>query len=144
MGAWEEGGTRSNWMPIANLMDSRIEQDKKAMRREIAAKLKALTPEQRESAGAQARALLAGKRVWEEARSVLFYAPLPGELDIWALMEKAQGAGKTVGLPRFDAETDSYMPCRVEDLAGDLEEGRFGIREPAAHCTRLPINGLDL
>ena len=125
-------------------VDNRIQQTKAVMRREIAAKLKELTPTRRESASGLARALLQGQRVWREARSVLFYAPLPHELDVWALMEKALAGGKTVGLPRFEAETGSYIPCSIENLARDLQEGRYGIREPAGRCGRLAINGLDL
>jgi 5-formyltetrahydrofolate cyclo-ligase len=125
-------------------MDNRIEQGKRAMRREVAAKLRELTPAKRENASDHARALLEGQRVWQEARAVLFYAPLPYELDVWGLVEKALAAGKTVGLPRFEAETESYIPCRVENLAEDIEEGRYGIREPAGRCARLAINGLDL
>src|SRR5258708_21932989 len=132
-------------MAIAKkLMDHKIRQAKWALREKIAAKLRELTQTQRDSAGAQARALLSRTQVWHESRSVLFYAPLPGELDTWGLLEKALADGRTVGLPRFDTETDSYIACRIEDLAADIVAGRFGIREPAARCTRLAIKGLDL
>ena len=125
-------------------MDDSIQQTKVALRGEIGARLRELTPAKREDAGGRARVLLEGQRVWREAKSVLFYAPMAQELDVWALLGQALAAGKTAGLPRFDAETDSYVACRVQDLARDLEEGRFGIREPAARCARLPIKVLDL
>jgi len=47
-----------------------------------------------------------------EGQSILVYAPLPEELDVWPLLMVALAAGKTVSLPRFDAEQKNYVACQ--------------------------------
>src|ERR1051326_8534930 len=81
---------------------------------------------------------------YANARTVLFFAPLPEEPDVWPSLESALAAGKTVGLPRFSAETKNYVACRVRDLAKDLRVGQFNIREPMPACEELPLRSLDL
>lgn len=103
-----------------------------------------MTPSQRSAASAQAQALLRARVEWRSARSVLLYAPLPQELDLWPMAAEALAGGKQVFLPRFSPATGTYSPCRVADLALDLKPGHFGIREPAEHCALFLLNGLDL
>ena len=98
---------------------------------------------QRASAGDAARAMLRLQAVWRKAKAILFFAPLPEELDVWPLLEEALAAEKTVGLPRFVLEANAYLPYRVRELARDVKLGRFGIREPAENCARLSFT-LDL
>lgn len=116
---------------------------KQALRRQISARLKGMSADARAAASAQACALLERQSLWHSARSILFFAPLPGELDVWPLLPDALAAGKTVALPRFDAATRTYCACRIEDLAADLTAGQFGIREPAPHCAANLLNSLD-
>ena len=84
------------------------------------------------------------KPVWQTAQRVLFFAPLPEELDVWPLLSEALAGGKSVALPRFVAETKSYEACAIQDPERDLQVGHFGIREPKRACARLPSNRLDL
>jgi 5-formyltetrahydrofolate cyclo-ligase len=103
-----------------------------------------MTPEERAAASAQARAALAAQALWKEAQSVLFFAPLPEELDVWPLLAAALAAGKKVALPCFVAETRTYVACQIQNPETDLEVGHFGIREPGQQCSRLSSNRLDL
>ena len=121
-----------------------IRASKAALRREITAQIKAISPEQRADASRQACLLLEKQPIWERAKTIFFYAPLPEELDIWPLLRDSVAAGKTVSLPRFDEATQRYVACQVEDLARDLGDGQFGIREPEGHCVAVPPNRLDL
>ena len=82
--------------------------------------------------------------LWEQARSILFFAPLADELDIWPLLECAHVAGKEVALPRFVPETGDYVACTLQDLQRDVRAGHFQIREPVEHCAKLPLKRLDL
>jgi 5-formyltetrahydrofolate cyclo-ligase len=116
---------------------------KQALRREMAAALQTMVPAEREAASGQARRLLASRPEWKAARSVLFYAPMTGELDVWPLLEDALAGGKKVGLPRYAAESGTYTACEVRDLETDLKTGHFGIREPASHCASISLK-LDL
>jgi len=117
---------------------------KQQLRQKIRLALNTISPDERTTLSAQARSLLQLQPQWRDARSVLFYAPLPQELDVWPLLEDALAAGKTVSLPRFDAKANRYAACRIEDTAKDLVSGQFGIREPHSHCALLAGNRLDL
>lgn len=117
---------------------------KESLRQQVSARLKLMTQGERAIASARARALLAGRVVWQQAASILFFAPLPDELDIWPLLPAALAAGKLVALPRFVAETDSYTACQIHDPDTDLRPGRFGIREPATRAASVELQRLDL
>jgi 5-formyltetrahydrofolate cyclo-ligase len=78
------------------------------------------------------------------ARSILFFAPLADELDVWPLLEKLLTAGKICALPFFNAATQTYSARRVQNLAADISIGKFGVREPAANCPEIPPEKFDL
>jgi 5-formyltetrahydrofolate cyclo-ligase len=117
---------------------------KDALRQKIRAQLKAMPTEQRALLSKQACLLLEKQTVWQIAKTIFFYAPLPEELDIWPLLRDSVAAKKTVALPRFDSVTGRYVACEVGDLARDISQGHFGIREPGGHCIAVPPNRLDL
>jgi 5-formyltetrahydrofolate cyclo-ligase len=116
---------------------------KAALRTQVRAELAKMTVESRTTASAQARAVMERQSAWQNAASVLFFAPMPQELDVWPMLVDALAAGKTVALPRFDPEAGSYVGCQVKNLASDLVAGRFGIREPKNGCAIVPLNRLD-
>ena len=130
--------------PPNNPKDDKSQQVKTMLRAQIRAGLKNMSPAERAAASVQACARLTEQAVWQKAESVLFYAPLAEELDVWPLLLNALAAGKTVSLPRFDAEQKGYVACHIRDAAGDLGEGQFGIREPGESCERISLNRLDL
>jgi 5-formyltetrahydrofolate cyclo-ligase len=125
-------------------MQTTIREAKQALRDRVSALLKRMGPGERAAASTRARALLAAQAPWKRAQWVLFFAPLPEELDVWPLLTEALSAGKRVALPRFVAETRTYEACPILDPQVDLQVGHFGIREPAGRCARLPSNRLDL
>lgn len=103
-----------------------------------------MTEEERTVTSAKARSLLAAQPLWQKAQSVLLFAPMPGELDIWPLLLDALRAGKQVALPRFERHTKSYAAFRIQDPDNDLEAGHFGIREPNTQCPKLAPGPVDL
>lgn len=121
-----------------------IREAKRALRQQVRAELGRLSPAERAAESARARARLAAQPLWQAAQSVLFFAPLPQELDVWPLLTKALSAGKKVALPRFVAETQTYEVCSIQNAESDLLVGHFGIREPNRHCARLGAGRLDL
>ena len=125
-------------------MQNTIREAKQALRNQVSAQLKRMAPEERVAASARARALLAAQPLWKTAQGVLFFAPLPEELDVWPLLTEALSAGKRVALPRFVAENRTYEVCQIQDSESDLQAGHFGIREPASRCARLSSARLDL
>jgi 5-formyltetrahydrofolate cyclo-ligase len=103
-----------------------------------------MTEEERAAGSKSARGRLAGQRQWQAAQSILFFAPLLQELDVWPLVNEALAAGKVVALPRFVPETTSYIACRIRDPEQELKTGQFGIREPGDGCGQISLNELDL
>jgi 5-formyltetrahydrofolate cyclo-ligase len=117
---------------------------KQQMRREIRDLLKSIPAEQKQLFSQQARALLCSQQRWQQARSILFHAPMMGELDVWPLVGEALQSGRKVALPRFVPEDNFYVVCEIENTDGDLQPGQFGIREPAEDCHQISLNRLDL
>lgn len=125
-------------------MNSGMDIQKASLRAKVRAELKKMSPADRISASLQACARLEQQTLWHAAQSILFYAPLAGELDIWPLLVDALATGKTVLLPRFIPEQNLYVACQIKDAARDLQTGQFGVREPLARCEKNLLNHLDL
>lgn len=124
-------------------MQTDLQAAKAALRRQISAALAGMPPEKRAADSAKICARLRGLPRWQQAGSVLLFAPMPAEPDIWPLLAGALRAGKTAALPRFDVATGNYGAARVQDLPGDVVPGQFGIREPAARCPKIVLNCFD-
>ena len=124
-------------------MQNQIREAKRVLRDQVQAAVKRIPPGERVDASARARALLEAQVLWQTAQSVLFFAPLPEELDVWPLLAKALATGKRVALPRFVAATRSYEACWILTQK-EVQVGHFGIREPRIHCARVASGELDL
>jgi 5-formyltetrahydrofolate cyclo-ligase len=117
---------------------------KASFRFAVREKLKLISPTQREHDSARARTILEQQPIWHQSQTILFFAPLPDELDIWPSLPVALAIGKQVFLPRFLCATNSYTACEVKIPDSDLSLGKFGIREPSETCPQIPLNRLDL
>ena len=122
----------------------KLSDSKDVLRQQVRAQLKSMVAGQRARMSKQACLLLEQQTVWKRAKTIFFYAPLPEELDIWPLLRDSLATKKTAALPRFDSATGRYVACEIADLARDISNGQFGIREPAGHCIAVPPNRLDL
>jgi 5-formyltetrahydrofolate cyclo-ligase len=78
------------------------------------------------------------------AHTILFFAPLPDELDVWPVLELSLALGTTCALPFIDATKKTYGARWLNKLATDIVAGKFGVREPAAGCVEIPLNRFDL
>jgi 5-formyltetrahydrofolate cyclo-ligase len=124
-------------------MENNLSVAKQALRDQMRKALKGITAEHRVAASARARLLLETQALWHGAQAVLFFAPMPEELDVWPLLSPALVAGKRVALPRFVAATRSYE-ARWILTEKDVQAGHFGIREPRTYCARVASGELDL
>jgi 5-formyltetrahydrofolate cyclo-ligase len=115
---------------------------KAGLRREIRAALEKISPAVRAVESMELCDRL--ERQLHSAHTLLFFAPLPDELDVWPLLEKFLAAGKICALPAFDPLTGQYSARRLTHLETDLVTGKFGVREPAAHTEAIPLNRFDL
>lgn len=78
------------------------------------------------------------------AHTILFFAPLADELDVWPLLEKCIAAKKICALPAFDSAKQTYGARIVFDTATDVVEGKFGVREPLVTCPEASLTEFDL
>lgn len=81
---------------------------------------------------------------WRKARTVLLFAPMRDEPDLWPLLDVALSEGRRVGLPVFMPESGVYGAREIRDPSRDLMSGRFGVREPGPGCPVMPLATLDL
>lgn len=123
---------------------SNATEQKAALRAQVSAELRKMTPEERTAASRLLCARLEEQTLWREAKSVLFYAPLREEPDVWPLVTDAIAGGKMALLPRFDAEQKHYVVCQINDAVRDVWKGQFGVREPMESCAKISLNRLDL
>src|SRR5262249_41116687 len=111
---------------------------KTELRSKIRAVLKSFSLEKRASDSAKLCAALERQELFQRTASILFFAPLPEEPDLWPLLSDVLASKKLVALPCFDSENQSYVPRRVGDIHVEIISGKFGIREPAPTCVAIP------
>lgn len=121
------------------------EQGAKAeLRAKIRSILKSLTPEKRTSDSAKLCVSLKQQHSFQNAASILFFAPLPEEPDLWPLLNEVLATKKLIALPCFDSENQTYLPRRINDIHVEIMSGKFGIREPVPACVAIPLEDLDV
>jgi len=78
------------------------------------------------------------------AAAILFFAPLPDELDVWPLMEFSIATGTLCALPFFDAENQRYGARQITNPAAQIVTGKFGVREPDATGAEISLEKFNL
>lgn len=119
-------------------------EQKAALRKEIHATLKDIVLAVRKTASAQLCARLKEQSFWDSVSSVLFFAPLPDEPDVWPLLEETATDEKMAALPCFEPVDQTYTARRVQNPKNEIVTGHFGIREPKRFCAEMVLNRLDL
>ena len=102
--------------------------DKRALRREIAAQKRALSPAQIEAASADLTAQLLAHPLFRAARSLYAYLSYNQEVRTLPLIRQAQALGKRVAVPKVYGETD--MRFLWLDDPARIAPGAYGIPEP--------------
>ena len=125
-------------------MSAEMKMLKAALRAEIQAKVAALSPAGRHRSSVAMCGLLRASEPWNAANSVLCFAPLADEPDLWPLVAEALAAGKLVALPRYVSRARGYAACQVQDLSGELTIGKFRVREPLPSCPEVALDRLEL
>jgi 5-formyltetrahydrofolate cyclo-ligase len=120
-----------------NIQDSKI-----ALRVKIRAALEKISPAVRAVESIDLCERL--KTQMPSAHTILFFAPLPDELDVWPVLELSLALGTTCALPFFDATSKTYGARGLNKLATDIVMGKFGVREPAAGCKEISLDKFDL
>jgi 5-formyltetrahydrofolate cyclo-ligase len=125
-------------------MAADLNSQKALLRKATRAALQKIPPAMRLAASAQIRSRLKEQPFWQNAASVLFFAPLADEVDVWPLLEETLAGEKIAALPRHDSASNDYIACRVKNPQSEIGPGQFGIREPKAGCPEIPLERLGL
>ena len=123
------------------MMAEDIRAEKKALRREMLSRRRAVSPEQRTHAGGiiTAQVLPELKR----AGTVMLYASMPEEIDLFPLMEKLISAGKRIALPEITGR--GTMEVRELAAMDALIDGAFDIPTPdPARGAQIPPEEIDV
>jgi len=123
-------------------METKIQKAKAALRKQIREARQTISPAVRAVESIELCNRLEPQL--QSAHTILFFAPLPDEPDVWPLLEKLLPTKKICALPAFDSATQIYSARRVQNLTTDIAAGKFGIREPSAGCPEISLNVLDL
>jgi len=125
-------------------MSTPVHSAKASLRQQVRTRLNALSSQPRATASREICSRLRQQAIWQTAGSILFFAPMADEPDIWPLVEESLASGKTAALPRFSAERSAYAAGQVRDLEQDIRIGRFQVREPAVTCPEVALSQFDL
>lgn len=119
---------------------------KKAMRTELRRALADLDTSQARIWSQEACRRLIESDLFENARTLMTYLPMPGELDIWPILEATLESGRTLCLPRIGWEDKTLTPIAVQGLDDEqFTTTRHGVREPAGNQARqIQIPQLEL
>jgi len=118
---------------------------KRAIRKEGRARIRAFSEEALQKMSSAAGQILSERPEWKNARRVLGYLALKDELEFSSVLKAALVDGKTIALPRFIPEQNTYCAAILPQAQSfaSLSFGRFGILEPPLNAPVIPLNQLD-
>ncbi|MGM9620320.1 MAG: 5-formyltetrahydrofolate cyclo-ligase [Bacteroidaceae bacterium] len=116
---------------------------KKDLRTLVRNRKAAHTPAELHTMSEQACRGVRRSRLWQEARHILLYHPLPDEVDVTPLLHEAMRQGKRVYLPvvtgSCSVEVRAWLPETV------MHTGAYGIQEPQGEeISRKEYTEIDL
>ncbi len=103
--------------------------DKSSLRKHYLELLNKQASEDRKSKSRIIAAKLFKLSAIQKAKTILFYASLPGEVDTFAMINKAIELKKRVCLPIVVQNQRTMIPTVTKELA-NLENGVYGIAQP--------------
>ena len=116
--------------------------ERRALRREMRRRRRALGAPQRRAAARALARRLAGSRWFVNSRTIAVYLSNDGEIDLFPLVERAWAMGKRTYLPRLFGPRLWFLPFHAGSA---LAPNRFSIPEPAeAPRRRIRPMFLDL
>lgn len=119
-----------------------ISLQKKQLRREIAAKLRALPAEVRAVQSARIQSAVLVSPEYQNAESIFLYIAMPTEPDTRGILERALSDGKRVFVPKC-LDRGEMLAVRIQSPS-DLAPGAYGIPEPTDLSETAEPSALDL
>lgn len=113
------------------------------LRAEARARLRAISPAERDAAAAAI-----ARRIWTvpeiaSARSLLLYASLPEEVPTDEVAREASRRGVAIIYPRCLPEMRAMTLHVLGDVDGLSATGSYGIREPDPSCALVEVRDID-
>lgn len=78
------------------------------------------------------------------AKTVLFYASCPGEVQTFDMIKAARKLGKIIGLPKICKDRKAFLPVVITDMEKDLVSGAYNIPEPRTFSPVMETSDLDM
>jgi len=103
---------------------------KKQIRSIILCRLKTQKEEERNQKSKLIKDKLFGTKIFQKAKTVMFYIALRGEVKTDEMIRQAKKLGKTVAVPVCRKNRVTLRPCKLIDGA-KLQRGPYGVCEPA-------------
>ena len=107
--------------------------ERRALRREMRRRRRALSVSERRSAARALSSRLAGSRWFVNSRTIAVYLSNDGEIDLFPLVRRAWAMGKRTYLPRLFGPRLWFLPFHARS---GLAANRFSIPEPAEPAHR--------
>ncbi len=120
-----------------------IQQEKKILRKQIYEKIKKIDREELLKEKEEIESNLERLPVYKEAKTILFFWSLPGEVDTKDLIERAKKNGKRIALPVVINEQEMELyDYKNQSL---LKQNKWGIEEPVREkSSKIEINDLNV
>lgn len=116
--------------------------NKDQLRRALRAQRRLLPPEAQETAARAVHAQLAAFEPYRQARCIMAYMAVRGELSLEYVIRDILLSGRTLILPRCEAP--GIMTARRIADEGDLICGTYGLMEPDARCEIVSPDSIGL
>lgn len=125
-------------------MQMTLEQDKQHTRQKLLKRLLALTKEEIKRRSKDVENKLSELQIYKQAKVIMVYYPLKGEVDILGLIRRNKGV-KRFCFPVMDLKAKDLRVFEVNDLDKDFISGPFGVMEPNTQRTKeLSIEEIDM
>ena len=117
--------------------------DKALIRRQLRAKLEAMSEAERAAKSLAACTLIAASPEFAAARVVKLYMSMPHEVDTAPLALRSWQSGKTVVVPKVSWNQRRMLPVEITSLQTGITTSTPGVREPISGQP-IPVNLIDL
>jgi 5-formyltetrahydrofolate cyclo-ligase len=119
--------------------------EKSQLRKTLLEKLLSLTKEELKRRSENVEQVLSGLPIYKEAKVVMAYYPLRGEVDITGMMKKAYVQGKRFCFPVMDLGNKDLRVFEVKNFNDDFSIGPFKVPQPDTEKTReVDIKEIDM
>ena len=125
-------------------MEMVVKKEKKEIRQKLLEKLLALTAEELKRRSTNVEKMLSNLPIYKDAKVIMAYYPLKGEVDILSTVRKVLGK-KRICFPVMDLEKKTLSVFEVENFTGDFALGPYGVLQPdPAKAKEINIKEIDV